>query len=104
MEKLEFNFRQTGNLTIGGINLKYGTGCNQWSSNTADLIMEFAHCADYTEISIHDANTRVASFMYSDGVLINFILVEIKVGVKLKQKYQEPSQCHVIVGFYQVMH
>ena len=52
---------QTGSLTIGGTNANYGTGGNQWSSNTAGLMME---CADYTEICVHDASTRVASFMF----------------------------------------
>ena len=86
------NCMQTGSLTTGGVNLNYGTGGNQWSSNTAGLMME---CTVYTEMCVHDANTRV-DFLC--------IMIEIKVGVKLKQKYQTPSQRHVIVGFYQVMH
>jgi hypothetical protein len=59
------NFMASGSLTIGGTNANYGTGVNQWSSNTAGLMME---CADHTEICVHDAGTRVASLMYYDGV------------------------------------
>jgi hypothetical protein len=64
------NYMQSGSLTIGGTNANYGTGGNQWSSNTAGLMME---CADYTEICIHDAGTRVTSFMYYDGPNNRFI-------------------------------
>ena len=59
------NRMQSGSLTIGGTNADYGVGVNQWSSNTAGLLME---CSDYTEICVHDAGTRVASLMHYDGV------------------------------------
>ena len=55
----------SGSLTIGGTTANYGTGVNQWSSSTAGLLME---CADYTEICVHDAGTRVASLMHYDGL------------------------------------
>jgi hypothetical protein len=56
---------QSSSLTIGGINADYGTGGTQWTYNTAGLMME---CADYTEIAVHDAGTRVDFLMYYDGV------------------------------------
>ena len=55
---------QSGSLTIGGVNVNYGTGGNQWTTNTAGLMME---CLDYTEIAVHDASARVASLIYYDG-------------------------------------
>ncbi len=57
-------FMASGCLRIGGINANYGTATG-WSSSTAGLLME---CSDYTEIPMHDANTRVASCMYYDGI------------------------------------
>jgi hypothetical protein len=53
-----------GSLTIGGTLSNYGAATG-WSSSTAGLMME---CADYTEIVVHDANTRLASLMYHDGI------------------------------------
>ena len=50
---------QIGSLTIGDVLLNYGGG-NTWSANTAGLMFE---CMDNTEITIHDASNRVASFM-----------------------------------------
>ena len=55
---------QSGSLTIGGTNADYGTATG-WTSNTAGLMME---CDNYTEIVVHDNNTRLASLMYYDGV------------------------------------
>jgi len=62
------NFMQSGSLTIGGTNANYGNG-NNWSGNTAGLMME---CQDITEIMIHDAGNRLASFMryYNNNFLI----------------------------------
>ena len=57
------NFMQSGSLTIGGINANYGIAQN-WTTNTTGFMME---CADYTEMCVHDAGQRVASFMYYDG-------------------------------------
>lgn len=56
-------FMAGGSLTIGGIDRNYGGG-NNWTTNTAGLLME---CLDNTEIGIHDGGTRVASFMYFQG-------------------------------------
>jgi hypothetical protein len=64
------NFMASGSLTIGGTNENYGTATN-WSSNTAGLMME---CQNYTEIVVHDADTRLASFMYYDGVFNSFFI------------------------------
>jgi hypothetical protein len=61
---------QSGSLTIGGVNANYGTELN-FTTNTSGLWME---CQDYTSIDIHDANTRVATFMYYDGVNNRFVL------------------------------
>ncbi len=60
----------SGSLTIGGTTIDYGNAIG-WSANTAGLLME---CLDNTDICVHDANTRVASFMYYDGVNNNFII------------------------------
>jgi hypothetical protein len=57
------NFMASGSLTIGGTNANYGTATS-WSSSTAGLLME---CADYTEIAVHDGNTRLSSLIYYDG-------------------------------------
>jgi len=57
------NYMQSGSLTIGGINANYGGG-NNWNGNTAGLMME---CQTYTEIAVHDAGQRIASFMYYVG-------------------------------------
>ncbi len=69
----------SGSLTIGDTTANYGTGVNQWSSSTAGLLME---CADFTEICVHDAGTRVASLMYYDGVNSNIHLGRNKDGVQ----------------------
>ncbi len=53
---------QSGSLTIGGTNANYGTGGNQWSLNTAGLMME---CANY-KVG-HDGGTRLASLLNYDG-------------------------------------
>jgi microcystin-dependent protein len=58
------NYMASGSLTIGGTNVNYGGGTNYWNSSTAGLMME---CADNTEIAVHDAGARVASFMYYSG-------------------------------------
>jgi hypothetical protein len=54
------NYMATGSLTIGSSDKNYGGGAG-WNSNTAGLLLE---CQDNTEIAVHDAGTRVASFMY----------------------------------------
>jgi hypothetical protein len=54
----------SGSLTIGGTTFDYGNATG-WSTSTAGLLME---CNKYTEICVHDANTRVASLMHYDGV------------------------------------
>jgi hypothetical protein len=51
---------QAGSLTIGDILLNYGGGF-QWNANTSGLLME---CLDSTEFAVHDAGSRIASFMY----------------------------------------
>ncbi len=43
-----------------------------WNANTAELLME---CEDNTEIAVHDANLRVASFMYYEGGANNRITI-----------------------------
>ncbi len=69
------NFMAYGSFTIGVTLANYGEALS-WCSSTAGLLME---CADYTEICIHasDANTRVATSMYSS---YNGTRVEIRVG------------------------
>jgi hypothetical protein len=56
-------YMASGSLTIRDTTKNYG-GANNWTSNTAGLLLE---CSDNTEIAIHDAGTRVASFMYYEG-------------------------------------
>ena len=68
---------QSGSLTIGGTNANYGGGVNQWSSNTAGLMME---CLTRTEIAVHDASNRVASLMYYEGDTINRITIGRNMG------------------------
>jgi Skp family chaperone for outer membrane proteins len=51
-------------LTIGNTASNFGGGTGQWNTNTAGFMME---CLDNTEIAVHDAGTRVASFMYFEG-------------------------------------
>ena len=51
-------------LTIGDHAANYGGGTGGWSTNTAGFMME---CLDTTEIAVHDAGTRCASFMYFEG-------------------------------------
>lgn len=53
-------YLQTGSLSLGDTTRNYGGGSN-WTSNTAALLLE---CLDATEIAVHDAGNRVASFMY----------------------------------------
>jgi hypothetical protein len=57
------NHMQAGSLTIGDILLNYGGGF-QWNANTSGLLME---CLDSTEFAVHDAASRIASFMYYSG-------------------------------------
>jgi len=56
-------YMASGSLTIGGTTANYGGGF-EWSSNTAGLLFE---CLDNTEIAVHDAGARVASFMQYTG-------------------------------------
>ena len=56
-------YMATGSLTLGDHTKNYGGG-SSWNSNTAGLLLE---CAVNTEIAIHDAGDRVASFMYYSG-------------------------------------
>jgi len=57
------NKMATGSLTIGDTSKNFG-GSAGWNANTAGLLME---CQNNTEIAIHDADTRIASFMYYAG-------------------------------------
>jgi hypothetical protein len=57
-------YMSAGSLTLGDTTKNYGGGTTLWNSNTAGLLME---CAINTEIAIHDAGDRVASFMYYAG-------------------------------------
>lgn len=56
-------YMSAGSLTLGDQTKNYGGG-SSWTSNTAGLLME---CLANTEIAIHDAGDRVASFMYYSG-------------------------------------
>jgi hypothetical protein len=56
-------YMSSGSLTIGDMNYNYGGGYN-WTASTAGLLME---CLSNTEIAIHDAGTRVVSFMQYVG-------------------------------------
>jgi hypothetical protein len=61
-----------GSLTIGSSDVNYGWS-NNWSGNTAGLMME---CQDLTDIVIHDAGHRLASFMsYAGGTGRNIFLL-----------------------------
>jgi hypothetical protein len=51
-------------LTIGDTASNYGGGTGQWNTNTAGFMME---CLNNTEIAVHDAGARIASFMYYEG-------------------------------------
>jgi hypothetical protein len=64
------NFMAPGSLAIGGIDRNYGGGSG-WSNNTAGLLLE---TLENTEIAIHDAGTRVASFMYYEGANNRFTI------------------------------
>jgi hypothetical protein len=54
-------------LSIGDTASNYGGGTS-WNSNTAGFMME---CLNNTEIAVHDAGTRIASFMYFEGGTTN---------------------------------
>jgi len=54
---------QPGALSIGYTDADYGGG-NNWNTNTAGLLL---NCKDNTEIAVHDAGSRIASFMYYEG-------------------------------------
>ncbi|MDB4614005.1 hypothetical protein OAH43_00575, partial [bacterium] len=54
---------QPGALSIGYTDADYGGG-NNWNTNTAGLLL---NCKDNTEIAVHDAGLRIASFMYYEG-------------------------------------
>jgi hypothetical protein len=62
---------QSGSLTIGGTNAKYGGG-NNWTGNTAGLLME---CLDNTEIAVDDSGHKVSSLMYYEGSTNNKITI-----------------------------
>lgn len=64
-------FMAAGSLTIGATDKNYGGATNGWTSNTAGLLLE---CSDYTEMAVHDAGTRLASFMYYNGPANVFII------------------------------
>jgi hypothetical protein len=56
-------YMASGSLTIGGTTANYGSGYD-WNGSTAGLLLE---CLDNTEIAVHDAGARVASFMQYTG-------------------------------------
>jgi hypothetical protein len=58
-----------GCLTIGSIDTNYG-GQYQWGANMGFLM----ECLDTTEICIHDAGARVASFMYYSSAVNAFYM------------------------------
>lgn len=70
------NKMASGSLTIGSIAASYGGGSN-WTTNTAGLLLE---TQANTEIAVHDANTRIASFMYYEGDSINKITIGRSMG------------------------
>ena len=61
---------QSGALSIGNGSNDYGGGQN-WNSNVAGLIL---NCNNNTEIAVHDNGTRIASFMYYEGVNNRFTI------------------------------
>jgi cytoskeletal protein CcmA (bactofilin family) len=67
------HYMATGSLTIGSTKKNYGGG-QGWNKNiegTAGLLLE---TLDNTEIAVHDAGRRVASFMYYEGVQNKFTI------------------------------
>jgi hypothetical protein len=58
------NAMQRGSLTIGDTTLDYGGSNSGWTTNTAGLMME---CLNNTEITIHDRDHALHSFMYYAG-------------------------------------
>ena len=63
-------FMAPGSLTIGGIDRNFGGGTN-WNANTAGLLLE---TLDNTEIAIHDASLRLASFMHYESLENRFTI------------------------------
>jgi len=64
-------FMTPGSLTVGNITANFGGGSG-WTGNTAGLMLE---AADNTEIAVHDANTRLASFMFYEGAAVNRLTI-----------------------------
>jgi hypothetical protein len=64
------NFMAAGSLTIGGCDRNYGGG-RDFNNNTAGLLLE---TLENTEIAVHDAGTRLASFMYYEGLNNSFTI------------------------------
>jgi hypothetical protein len=60
-------YMAAGSLTAGNIVANFGGGTG-WNANTAGLMLE---TLDNTEISVHDSQTRLASFMYYEGGAAN---------------------------------
>ena len=65
------NYMKSGSLTIGDITENYGTGGNNWSTNTAGLMLE---CLANTEIMVHDSGTRLMSLIQYNGDSVNTIV------------------------------
>ena len=65
-----------GSLIIGDTLLNYGGG-NNWTTNTAGLMME---CLDNTEIAVHDNGNRLSSLMYYEGGGVNKITIGRNMG------------------------
>ena len=68
------NYMMSGSLTIGDITENYGTGGNNWSTNTAGLMME---CLDNTEIMVHDSFDRLTSLIQYNGGTTNTIYMDV---------------------------
>jgi hypothetical protein len=57
------NYMAPGSLTIGNLNSSFGGSTNNWTSNTAGLLLE---TAANTEIAVHNNARRVASLLYGE--------------------------------------
>ena len=58
------NYMAPGSLTIGNLKSSFGGSTNNWTTNTAGLLLE---TQANTEIAVHNTGRRVASLLYYEG-------------------------------------
>ena len=71
------NYMAPGSLTIGNLKSSFGGSTNNWTTNTAGLLLE---TQANTEIAVHNNARRVASLLYYEGNDLNRLTIGRNMG------------------------